>query len=218
MENERRLKDNCTTVLLLLCWCCVLAPISGERETLVNSYLSGIVFPGHFAVMSRIDSFAWWSLQQTSKTSSDFSYFHIKEKLGKYGYFVDDESFYFPNLVSCANAFESLSKSWWWSQWPIWKARSSSIPQRPFDLPRDFHSTFEAYYNTPKFMRKVKTHAFAYFHKRTRGPRCLSKQLHFAMYTIRKEMVYSKLLSFSIMRKLRNCVRVPSRCRTGTWT
>ena len=82
MENERRLKDNCTTVLLLLCWCCVLAPISGERETLVNSYLSGIVFPGHFAVMSRIDSFAWWSLQQTSKTSSDFSYFHIKEKLG----------------------------------------------------------------------------------------------------------------------------------------
>ena len=48
MENERRLKDNCTTVLLLLCWCCVLAPISGERETLVNSYLSGIVFPGHF--------------------------------------------------------------------------------------------------------------------------------------------------------------------------
>ena len=82
MENERRLKDNCTTVLLLLCWCCVLAPISGERETLVNSYLSGIVFPGHFAVMSRIDSFAWWSLQQTSKTSSDFSYFDIKEKLG----------------------------------------------------------------------------------------------------------------------------------------
>ena len=57
-------------------------------------------------------------------------------------------------------------------------------------------------------MRKVKTHAFAYFHKRTRAPllACLSKQLHFAMYTIRKEMVYSKLLSFSIMRKLRNCV------------
>ena len=39
----------------------------------------------------------------------------------------------------------------------------------------------EAYYNTPKFMRKVKTHAFAYFHKRTRAPllACLSKQLHF---------------------------------------
>ena len=62
----------------------------------------------------------------------------------------------------------------------------------------------EAYYNTPKFMRKVKTHAFAYFHKRTRAP-LLAWVNNFILY-IRKEMVYSKLLSFSIMRKLRNCV------------
>ena len=51
-EKRRRENEGYRTIvdrelLLLLCFC-VLAPISGERETLVNSYLSGIVFPGHF--------------------------------------------------------------------------------------------------------------------------------------------------------------------------
>ena len=47
-EKRRRENEGYRTIvdrelLLLLCFC-VLAPISGERETLVNSYLSGIVF------------------------------------------------------------------------------------------------------------------------------------------------------------------------------